>query len=71
MILTRKDVLGLEDMSAEEILGVLDIAGQRVPSEWSRYASGIHVSTTADAGAYVVAGLLKGTVAWRFPILIN
>ncbi len=28
MILTRKDVLGLEDMSAEEILGVLDIAGQ-------------------------------------------
>ncbi|MDF1570373.1 MAG: endonuclease [Bacteroidales bacterium] len=51
-------------------LVVLDIAGQRVPAEWSRYASGIRVSTPADAGAYLVAGLLKGTVAWRFRILV-
>ena len=52
-------------------LVMLDITGQRVPAEWIRHASGIRVSTPADAGAYVVAGFLKGTVTWRFPILIN
>ena len=28
MILKRKDVLGLEDLSPEEILGILDIAAK-------------------------------------------
>jgi endonuclease I len=51
-------------------LAMVDLTGKRVPAEWSRYASGIRVSTPADAGSYVIMGISNGRVTWRFPVLI-